>query len=124
MNKPCLLAFVDDLFFQSQIEGIAKAKDIDFYFATRGEQLSQLAKTLAPSVMLIDLSGLDSEWLFRHIIVIGNMRPDLPIIAFVSHVQQDIRDRAEKYGCKFIFTKSELIKRLPETIENILRKTF
>lgn len=124
MNKPLLLAIVDDLYFQSQIEGIAKSKQIDFYFATQGDQLTQLAKTLAPSIMVADLSGVESEWIFRHIGNISNMRPDLPIVGLVSHVQQTVRERAERYGCKFIFTKSELAKKLPETIEKVLRKTI
>ncbi|OGQ47003.1 MAG: hypothetical protein A3H42_01180 [Deltaproteobacteria bacterium RIFCSPLOWO2_02_FULL_46_8] len=121
MNKPCLLAFVDDLFFQSRIQGIAGGKRMDFYFATQGEQLSQLAKTLAPSMIIIDLSGLDSEWLFKHISEIRNTRPHLPIIAFIAHVQEAVRERAEKYGCNYIFTKSELLKKLPDRIEKILR---
>jgi len=121
MNKPCLLAFVDDLFFRSQIEGLAEDKKMDFYFATQGEQLAQLAKTLSPSIIVLDLSGLDSEWLFRHISDIRNTRPNLPIVAFISHIQQAVRDRAEKYGCHYIFTKSELMKKLPDTFERILR---
>ena len=94
---------------------------MDFYFATQGEQLSQLAKTLAPSMIIIDLSGLDSEWLFKHISEIRNTRPHLPIIAFIAHVQEAVRERAEKYGCNYIFTKSELLKKLPDRIEKILR---
>ncbi|MBI3999007.1 MAG: hypothetical protein HY351_00180 [Candidatus Omnitrophica bacterium] len=124
MNKPLLLAVINSLYFQSQIEGIAQAKNIDFYFATQGEQLSQLAKTLSPSIMVVDLSGLDAEWIFKHISDINHMRPDLPIVGFVSHVQQTVRERAEKHGCKFVFTKSELVKQLPETIEKVLRKTI
>ena len=124
MEKPCLLVFVDNLFFQTQIEGIARGKGIDVYFATRGEQLSQLAKTIAPLMMIVDLSGLDSEWIFRHISEVGFANPGLPIIAFISHVQEDVRARAERYGCRTIFTKSELKKKLPETIEKVLRKSL
>ena len=124
MNKPCLLVFVRDLYFKSRIEGIAEAKKIDYYFATQGEQLSQLAKNLAPFMILLDLSGLDSQWLFRHISQIRNSRTDLPIAVLISHVQEAVRQRAESYGCNFVFTKSELLKKLPETIEKALRKTF
>ncbi|MBI4372860.1 MAG: hypothetical protein HY585_03950 [Candidatus Omnitrophica bacterium] len=124
MNKPLLLAVVEDLYFQSQIEGIAQAKKIDYYFATQGEQLSQLAKTLSPSLVIVDLSGVETEWIFRHIGNISNMRPELPIVGLVSHVQQTVRERAERYGCKFVFNKSEFAKKLPETIEKVLRKTI
>lgn len=120
MVKPCLLAFVDDLFLKSSIDGIAEAKDIDVYFATQGEQLSQLAKTIVPFMLVVDLSGPDSEWLFRHIGEIGYIHPNLPILGFISRVQDDVRTRAEKYGCRAVLTKVDLTKKLPEAIERAL----
>ena len=121
MKKPCLLAFVEDLYFQSQLEGIARSKNVELYFASQGEQLSQLVKTYAPFMMVIDLSGLNSDWIFRHIGNIMEDNPRFPIVAFISHIQEAVRQRAEKYGCRFILTKSQLAKKLPETVEQILR---
>ena len=124
MNKPLLLAFVRSPYFQSRIQNVAESKKLDFYFGAQGEQMSQLVKTLVPFMIVVDLSGLDSEWLFRHISQVRNIKSDLPIVAFVSKDQESIQDRAEKYGCNFVFTKSELLGKLPATIENFLRKTF
>lgn len=124
MIKPCLLAVVDDLYFQSQIQGIAVSKQIEVYFATQGAQLVELAKTIAPFMMVADLSERESEWVFRHISEIVSDKPDFPIAVFISHLQQDVRERAEKYGCRFIFTKSEFVRRFPETVEQCLRKGF
>jgi len=121
MKKPCIVVFVESIYFSSQLEGIAKAKDVELYFASQGEQLSQLVKTFAPLMMIVDLSGLNSDWIFRHISSIVENNPRFPIVAFISHVQEDVRQRAEKYGCRFILTKSQLVKKLPETIEQILR---
>ena len=121
MKKPCVLAVVDNLYFRSQLEGIARSKDVELYFASQGEQLTQLVKTFAPLMMVADLSGLNSDWIFRHISNIVENNPRFPIVGFVSHVQEDVRQRAEKYGCRFILTKSQLTKKLPETIEQILR---
>ena len=124
MQKPSLLAFVDDLHFRSEIERIAQAKEIDFYFAAPGEQLSQLVKTLNPFLILVDLSGQDSEWLFRHMSAIGYARPKLPIVGFVTALQKEVRERAEKYGCRLILEKSELIEKLPDVIENVYRQVL
>ncbi len=121
MRKPCILASVEDLYFQSQLEGIARSRNVELYFASQGEQLSQLVKTFAAFMMVIDLSGVNSDWIFRHISEIIETNPRFPIVVFISHVQEAVRQRAEKYGCRFIFTKSQLIKKLPETIEQILR---
>ena len=119
--RPCLLAFVDDLYYQSQIEDIAQTKEIETYFVTHGEQLSQLVKTLVPFMLLIDLAGLDSEWIFRHISQVKMDRPHLPVVAFVAPLREDVRDRAEKYGCQRIMVKTELLKQLPQLIEDGLR---
>ena len=123
MNKPCFLAFVEDLYFHSQLEWIARSKNVDIHFAMQGEQLSQLVKTMVPFMMVVDLSGLSSDWIFRYISEIMDRDPKFPIVAFISHVQEDVRQRAEKYGCRFIFTKAQLMKKLPEVIEQSLKGT-
>ena len=123
MFKPRLLVYLEGPQFRTEIQKTAEVKKIDFYFATQGEQLSQLAKTYVPFLMLIDLSGLDVGWLFRHISIIKNMRPNFPVCVMVPEEQEGIRFRAEKYGCDKIIAKSELIQELPDMIENALRKT-
>jgi len=120
MQKPCLLVYINDLYFQSVIEEIVLAQNMDVYFAAQGEQLSQLAKTLAPFMMIVDLSGIDSEWLFGHIGSIRPMRPEFPMVALVSQEQDEVRDRAEKYGVNRVLTKAEFVKKLPDVIEHFL----
>lgn len=124
MFRPFLLVYLDGPQFKTQIEAIAEEKKVDYYFATRGDQLSQFVKTYVPFLMLVDLSGLDSGWLFRHISVIKYIKPTFPICAIIEDDQEDARMRAEKYGCNKILPKSELIQRLPDIIENALRKTL
>lgn len=121
MKKPCVLAVIDNLYFRSQLEGITRSKDVELYFAAQGEQLSQLVKTFAPLMMVADLSGLNTDWIFRHISNIIENNPRFPVVAFISHVQEGVRQRAEKYGCRFVLTKSQLTKKLPEVIERVLR---
>ncbi len=120
MQKPSLLVYMNDLYFQSVIEEAASAQNLDVYFAKQGEQLSQLAKTFAPFMMIIDLSGIDSEWLFSHIGSIRAMKPEFPMVAFVSEAQDEVGDRAEKYGVNRVLTKAEFVKKLPGVIEHFL----
>ena len=123
MFKPRLIAYLEESKFKTKIQEIAELKKIDICFATQGDQLSQLAKTYVPFLMLIDLSGLDAGWLFRHISILKNMRPNFPICVVVPEEQESIKARAEKYGCDKIITQSELIKEFPNIIENAFRKT-
>ena len=120
MDKPCLLIYVEDQSLKSQIEEIAGAHNVYIQFATQGDQLTQLAKTFAPFMMILDLSGLSSEWLFRHISSIRNAQPDFPIVGLIALGQDEIGDRAEKYGCRRILMKPELTKKLPKIIEHFL----
>ena len=125
MLKPCLLAFVDDPSLRSQISAVIETKGAGVYFATEGEQLSQLAKTLKPFMILVDLSELDAEWVFRHITTIVNANPSLPVLSFVDlHTSEAVQDRAKKYGCRSVLLKSELIKILPDLVEKGLSGGF
>ena len=125
MLKPCFLAFVDDPSFRSQVETIVHAKGGEVYFATEGEQLSQLAKTLRPFMVMVDLTELDAEWIFRHISTIVNNSPHLPVLAFVdSDIPKAARVRAERYGCRQVILKNDLIAQLPNIVEKALAKRF
>lgn len=121
MNKPCLLIYLEDPDLRSFIEGIAAEKQLDFYFATQGEQLLQCVKALRPLMMIVDLSGLNTEWLFKHIAGIMEIKSNFPLVAFVASDEEGIRYRLERAGCKVILKKSEVERKLPEVIENILR---
>lgn len=122
MFKPSFLVYLDGPQFKADIQSIAEAQKVDIHFATQGDQLSQLVKTYAPFFMLVDLSGLDAGWIFRHISIIKNSKPNFSICALVNDDQENVGSRAEKYGCDRIITKSKLIEELPELIEYFLRK--
>ncbi len=121
MNKPCALAFVEDQFLRSQFVEAGKSTGVDFYFASQGEQLSQLAKTLAPFLVILDLTGLDTGWLFKHISMIKNSRPKLSIVGYVFIDQEDVRERASHYGCTAVVLKGEIFRKLPDIIESAIR---
>jgi DNA-binding response OmpR family regulator len=117
MNKPCLLIYVEDISLRPLIEEMADAQNLYVQFATQGDQLAQLAKTFAPFMMILDLSGLNSEWLFRHIGSIRHAQPNFPIVGLIASGQDEVGDRAEKYGCNQILTKSEFAKKAPGIIK-------
>ncbi|OGX06346.1 MAG: hypothetical protein A3G87_01720 [Omnitrophica bacterium RIFCSPLOWO2_12_FULL_50_11] len=124
MNRPWLLVFVEDPDLRTLIEEIAQEKQLDFHFAAQGEQLLQSVKTLRPMMMIADLSGLNTEWLFKHIAEIANLQPDFPIVAFLASREEGARYRLEHAGCKMVLHKSEVEKKLPEAIENVLKGRF
>jgi DNA-binding response OmpR family regulator len=124
MQRPCLLVYVNDTASQSQIENIAQAQNIDVHFAAYGDQLTQLAKTIAPFTIILDLTALDSEWLFRHISSIRGMKPDLPVVALIPELQEETRDRAEKYGCNRLLLKTEIERILPKLVGQFVLRSY
>ncbi len=124
MFKPCCIIYLETDQHVEKIRKIAEEKKIVFYWAAQGDQLSQIAKTYAPFLMIVDLSGLDSGWLFRHISILSHTKQPFPLCAIVDDEQENVRMRAEKYGCDKIVTKSEFIRKLPDIVESALRKTL
>ena len=122
--RPCLLAFVDDPGIQTRIESVAEEKQVECYLAKWGEQLSQLAKTLNPFLVVADLSGQESEWLFKHLNIIKYERPRLRIVAMINAAQTDIEDRAASYGCDLVLPKPEFFRRFPGIVEAVLGKAW
>ena len=112
-----MLVFVRDSYLRIRIEAIAQLKKVDPYFATQGAQLAQLVKTMNPFMLLVDLSGLDSGWIFRHISTVRMQKVDFPIVAIVPSMQEALKERAERYGCNLVLTKSQVLKKLPKTID-------
>ncbi|GEM_PF-4845114 len=124
MFKPCLLVYVEESSLEVEIQNVLADKKIEIYFATRGDQLSQLVKTYIPFLMVADLSGREPGWIFKHISIIKHAKYDFPICVIINNDEESIRSRAEKYGCDKIILKSEFIKKLPNVVERVLRKSL
>jgi len=76
-------------------------------------------------MVLVDLSNSDAEWLFKHISAIVEMNPKLPVFGFSeSQIPTAVRDRAERYGCRLIFLKPELLEELPNLLTKALSGGF
>jgi len=116
-----VLVAVNDLFFQSQIEAAAKAEGARCEFATRGEHLAQMVRNFKPFLLILDLSSSDSEWIYKHIGDIKDKDPSFPIVAFLPHIQEAEKARAESAGCDAVFPKSAFSKKLPQIIKKYLK---
>ena len=116
-----ILAAVSDLFFQSQIELAAKAEGAAVQFVSRGEHLAEMVRNFKPFLLVLDLSGSDSEWIYKHIGDIKERQPDFPIVAFIPHILEAEKMRAESAGCDAVFAKSIFSKKLPQIIKKYLK---
>lgn len=124
MDKPVCLAYIEDETIHAELENLARESGFECFFAVHGEQLAQLIKSWAPFMLIVDLCGIQNEWIYRHLTVIDFLYPEFPMVAVIPEDEEHVRHRVESYGCRFALTKSECTEKLPELLLDILGKKF
>ena len=106
-----ILAFITDLFFQAKVGHSAQSAGVDLKI------VSSLYKFLPelsskPSLILLDLNadGISASSLIAQI---RARDAQVPIIAYGSHVQNDLLERARQAGADEVLFRSQLSKDLP-----------
>lgn len=135
---PKVLALIDDLFFRARVAEAARHVGVEFEVAATSEALVTAALTSAasrPSLILIDLNagsapsfggiapagagpqtaaasqkGIETLERLR---AAGNQTP---VVAFLSHVQVDLAERARAAGGAEIMPRSKFSQNLAEIL--------
>ncbi len=108
------VALMDDLFFQMKIAETAKQLGVDFQVATTGEALLNLLDP-PTKLVIIDLNARSSP-----VATIEHLRAthkDLPVVAFLSHVQVELAAMARSAGCSDVLPRSEFTKNIAALLE-------
>ena len=113
------IALIDDLFFQAKVRETAKHTGVTIETATTGEQLLKAAEASPEALILVDLNArqgaLDAvvELCAQNRQDQGNPRR---VIAFLSHVQTDLAERARAAGCEEVMPRSKFTQNLAEIL--------
>jgi|SRR5215472_2791455 len=118
------IALIDDLFFQAKVRETAKRTGITIETATTGEQLLKAAAASPAAVILVDLNAkqgaLDAvERLCaqtKQALQPGGQGNPRRVIAFLSHVQTDLAERARAAGCQDVMPRSKFTQNLAEIL--------
>lgn len=105
-----VLALVDDIFFQAKIVETARRLGIEIRTCTTAETLLNAVAASAPRLVVVDLNARGNP-----IGVIEQMQaqaPDVPIVAFLSHVQTELAARARAAGCPTVMPRSQFTRDL------------
>lgn len=104
------LALVDDLFFQAKLLETAKQLNVQLRtFSTSDALLGEAAKSL-PHVVIVDLNARNHP--IETISHLHNESPHLPVVAFLSHVQTELAQRARAAGCASVMPRSQFTREL------------
>jgi DNA-binding NarL/FixJ family response regulator len=102
-----ILVAVDDFLFRSKIRATAKNAGVEVSFARTPQEVLELARTLAPSMVIFDLNSATLE----PIESIAAMKGDVALasirtLGFVSHVDTSRIQAARAAGADEVMARS------------------
>jgi DNA-binding NarL/FixJ family response regulator len=108
-----VIALVDDLLFQTKLHETAKLTGITLETAASGEQLLRAAGASPAALVIIDLNARQGALEAVEQLCRSN-GPGNPrrVIAFLSHVQTELAERARGAGCRDVMPRSKFTQNL------------
>jgi CheY-like chemotaxis protein len=104
-----VLALVDDIFFQARISATAKQVGVELKMFGTADALVAAAPT-GGELIVIDLNArADAIGALNQLRDAGNQTP---VIAFLSHVQTELAERARAAGCTEVMPRSKFTQDL------------
>jgi DNA-binding NarL/FixJ family response regulator len=107
---------MDDLFFQMKVAETAKHLGIELKVATTPEALLALLDP-APRMVIVDLNARNQP--IQAVEKLRSIQPQLPVVAFLSHVQRDLALQAQQAGCTEVMPRSVFTQRLAQILSMV-----
>lgn len=108
-----VVALMDDLFFQMKVAETARHLGIELKVAGTADALLPLLEP-EPKLVVVDLNARSGA-----IDAVQRLRathPQLPVVAFLSHVQVDLAAQAQAAGCTQVMPRSRFTQNLPDIL--------
>jgi CheY-like chemotaxis protein len=112
-----VLAVVNDLFFSVKITDAAKRVGMPVEFVKEGAELIAKAKT-KPTLIIFDLNfdQVDPLKLISKLKT-GSDYKGISVIGYLSHVQGDLKLKAQEAGCDMVMARSAFSQNLPQILK-------
>ncbi|MGH9737617.1 MAG: hypothetical protein ACRD4X_03410 [Candidatus Acidiferrales bacterium] len=105
-----VVALVDDLFFQSKLLETAKQVGVELRACSTADALASEISGHAPRLVVVDLNAQgDPLEAVRRVASSGR---EIPLIAYLSHVQTDLAESARAAGCRDVMPRSKFTRDL------------
>ncbi len=116
-SKNKIIAVMDDLFFSSKIREAAKPLGLNIEFIKNADGLIERLESQKPSLVIFDLNSKACNC--TEIIKSLKSSPALkgiPVLGYLSHVQTELNEEADKVGCDLVLPRSKFSKDLKEIL--------
>jgi CheY-like chemotaxis protein len=116
-----VLALVDNLFFSARINDAVMTASGEITFARKPEQALDLARTLKPKLVIVDLDASACS----PIELINKIKGDpqlkaIKTFGFVSHVNSQRQEEARAAGCDRVMARSVFFSDLNALISEVI----
>ena len=117
-GAPRIFAFVDDLFFLAKIQETARKLNVKVQFVkSEKEVLDAIAESeQAPSLIIMDLNNASVKPIATITKLKSKLKKQSNIIGFLSHVQGDLKVKAQDAGCDMVLPRSAFSQNLPQLL--------
>jgi CheY-like chemotaxis protein len=106
-----VVALVDDVFFQAKMLETARQVGVELETYSTGDAFLTAAKQGAPALLIVDLNARGGALeALNQLRAMSNQRP---VVAFLSHVQVELAERARAAGCEQVLPRSKFTQNLP-----------
>src|ERR1700685_1044338 len=105
-----VVALIDDIFFRAKLLETAKQVGVEVRACTTPDALdAEIAKS-APRLIVVDLNSRSEP--FEALERLQASGGKIPLVAFLSHVQVDLAERARAAGCHDVMPRSKFTQNL------------
>ena len=115
-----IYCFVDDLFFNAKIQETARKLNVKVEFVKTDkdlfEKLGQNGDAIRPSLIIFDLNNANAKPLSTIPKLKKTLKKETAIIGFLSHLQADLKAKAQDAGCDMVLPRSAFSQNLPQLL--------
>lgn len=112
-----VLAVLEDLFFTVKINESAKRAGLPVEFVKSEKDVLEKAKAM-PALIILDLNyqGIDPLKLVQALKT-GAETKNISLIGYLSHIQGELKQKAQEAGCNMVLARSAFSQNLPQILK-------
>jgi CheY-like chemotaxis protein len=118
-STPRIFAFIEDLFFVAKINETARKLNVKVQFVKSEKDIFSSMEENGnekPSLVIIDLNNNVIKPLTTISKLKSALKKETNVIAFVSHVQGELKMKAQEAGCDMVLPRSAFSANLPQLL--------
>lgn len=116
-SKNKIIVVMEDMFFSSKIREAAKPLGSNIEFIKNTDGLIEKLESQKPSLLIFDLNtkACNPTEIIKKLKSSPTLK-DIPVLGYLSHVQTELKEEADKAGCDLVLPRSKFSKALKEIL--------